>query len=280
MKNKEHIVVKDHFLTQKEFVLIKDPYTNMLRTMPKPLEGELSKYYESPDYASHNSFKKTFFTQLYFIARAFSMWPKTLMISKYFETPKKALDVGSGSGSFVRALTKKGWNAVGYEPNRKARAQAEKEGVVHITSLNNVGSSEYDLIAFWHSLEHVFFLEDTLKKTIKGLNKNGMIIIACPNYRSWDARHYNSFWAAYDTPRHLRHFAPDSLKKILTPMGMRQVNQWPLLLDAIYVSMLSEKNLKNRFWFIKGLAFGLYSNIVGFLNKNYSSHIYLFKKTL
>jgi hypothetical protein len=44
--------------------------------------------------------------------------------------------------------------------------------------------------------------------------------------------------------------------------------------------MLSEKNLKNRFWFIKGLACGLYSNIVGLLNKNYSSHIYLFKKKL
>ena len=85
MKNKEYIVVKDHFLTQEEFVLIKDPYTNMLRTTPKPPEGELVKYYESPDYASHNSSKKTFFSQLYFIARAFSMWPKTLMISKYFE---------------------------------------------------------------------------------------------------------------------------------------------------------------------------------------------------
>jgi hypothetical protein len=122
-------------------------------------------------------------------------------------------------------------------------------------------------------------MQDTLEKSIKALKKNGIMMIACPNYKSWDAKHYGSFWAAYDVPRHLRHFAPDTLIKIMEPMGMKQINQWPLLLDAFYISMLSEKNLKSKLWILKGFILGLYSNIHGFVCKNYSSHIYVFKKT-
>ncbi len=43
--------------------------------------------------------------------------------------------------------------------------------------------------------------------------------------------------------------------------------------------VLSEKNLKSKLWILKGFILGLYSNIHGFVCKNYSSHIYVFKKT-
>ena len=275
----EHRVVKDLFLTKEEFVLVKDPDTNMLKTTPKPDKKTLLKYYTSPNYISHNNSNKTFLSKTYFLARAFAMWPKKLLISKYFDKPSTALDIGSGTGFFVNQLTKKKWKAAGYEPNKPARDFAIKKGVTHVASLKSIRSSQYSLITFWHSLEHVFSMQDTLEKSIKALNKGGIIMIACPNYKSWDAKRYGSFWAAYDVPRHLRHFAPDTLIKILEPLGLKQVNQWPLLLDAFYICMLSEKNLKSRFWLLKGFLFGLCSNINGFVYKNYSSHIYVFKKT-
>ncbi len=279
MVKHEHRVVKDLFLSKEEFVLVKDPATNMLKTTPKPSEKNLVNYYASADYISHNNSRKTLFSKIYFLARAFAMWPKNLLISKYFDKPSSALDIGSGSGFFIIQLTKKKWAAKGYEPNKTARDFAIKKRVTHVVSLENAGSSQYGLITFWHSLEHTYLMQDTLEKSIKALKKNGIMMIACPNYKSWDAKHYGSFWAAYDVPRHLRHFAPDTLIKIMEPMGMKQISQWPLLLDAFYISMLSEKNLKSKLWILKGFILGLYSNIHGFVCKNYSSHIYVFKKT-
>jgi len=279
MVKHEHRIVKDFFLSKEEFVLVKDPSTNLLKTTPKPSEKNLVNYYASKDYISHNNSSITLFSKTYFLARTLAMWPKNLLISKYFDKPNTALDIGSGSGFFIAQLKKKKWEANGYEPNKIARDFAIKKGVTHIASLEDAGSSQYDLITFWHSLEHVYLMQDTLEKSINALKKNGIMMIACPNYKSWDAKHYGSFWAAYDVPRHLRHFAPDTLIKIMEPMGMKQINQWPLLLDAFYISMLSEKNLKSKFWILKGLALGFYSNLHGFVFKSYSSQIYVFKKT-
>ena len=280
MKENKRLIVKDFFLTNEEFELVKDSSNNMLNTTPKPSKKNLSKYYASSKYISHQESSSGIFSKLYYTARALAMWPKNLLISKYFNQPKSALDIGSGSGSFVKHLKKKQWKVKGYEPSKKARALANKKNISHVSSLENLEPLSYSLITFWHSLEHVYLMEDTLQKSIDALEKNGIIMIACPNYKSWDAKYYGSSWAAFDTPRHLRHFAPDSLEKILDPLGMKQVNQWPLLLDAFYISMLSEQNLKNKFWFFKGFFIGLCSNIKGFAYKNYSSHIYVFKKTI
>ena len=279
IENKK-LIVKDFFLTNEEFELVKDLPTKMLNTSPKPSKKNLSKYYASSKYISHQESSYTFFSKIYFFARALALWPKSLLISKHFHKPKSALDIGSGSGSFVRHLSKKKWNVKGYEPSNKAREFAEKNNVAHVSSLKDLSPLSYSLITFWHSLEHVYSMEETLKKSIKALEENGIIMIACPNYTSWDAKYYGSAWAAYDVPRHLRHFAPESLKRILEPMGMKQLSQHPLLFDALYISMLSEKNLKSKLLFIKGLFFGLYSNIRGFFYKNYSSQIYIFKKTI
>ena len=82
MAKHEHHVVKDLFLSKEEFVLVKDPATNMLKTTPKPSEKNLVNYYASADYISHNNSRKTLFSKIYFLARAFAMWTKNLLISK------------------------------------------------------------------------------------------------------------------------------------------------------------------------------------------------------
>ena len=106
IENKK-LIVKDFFLTNEEFELVKDLPTKMLNTSPKPSKKNLSKYYASSKYISHQESSDTFFSKIYFFARALALWPKSLLISKHFHKPKSALDIGSGSGSFVRHLSKK-----------------------------------------------------------------------------------------------------------------------------------------------------------------------------
>ena len=53
-----------------------------------------------------------------------------------------------------------------------------------------------------------------------------------------------------------------------------------MLLDSIYVSLLSEKFKTGKKNFVKGLFIGMISNIIGTITKSgHSSVIYVFKKS-
>ena len=130
----------------------------------------------------------------------------------------------------------------------------------------------------WHSLEHVFSYKDTLSLISEILISKGNLIIACPNYESFDANYYKKFWAGFDVPRHYWHFSPNGLIEIMSQNGFDHIKKKPMYFDAIYVSMLSEQYKQSKLWFIKGLAVGVWSNLVSLFKNNASSYVYLFKK--
>ena len=111
------------------------------------------------------------------------------------------------------------------------------------------------------------------------LDEKGTIIVAVPNYLSFDARYYKSFWAAYDTPRHLWHFDKKSLKEVFENKGFKLIKSSPMLLDAYYVSLLSESYKKSMFKIFKSIFVGTISNTLAFFTKEYSSNIFVFKKS-
>ena len=264
MKNKkEFINVKDSFLTKEKFSLFLNEKSQTLSTFPKPSLEELPRYYESTNYLSHKKAPSNLFSKIYFLSRRIMLFSKKKIISSLFSKPGKIVDVGSGTGYFLKAIKKTGWATVGIEPNLLARNIAKKAKVTHAKSLKELKGTKQDVITFWHSLEHVYFLEKTLSQAKEALSKNGYLIIACPNYTSWDAKHYKSDWAAWDVPRHLHHFSSVSLALILEPMGFVQIKKTPLLLDAFYISIVSEQNRSSRFSFLKGTVIGGISNIIG-----------------
>jgi len=277
-KIKEYIKVKDSFLSNENFTLFLNEFDEVLNTSPKPSEKKLSEYYNSSQYLSHKNSGSTLFAKIYFISRKWMVFSKTQLISKLCPLPGKIVDVGSGTGDFLIAQNKKGWNVVGIEPSATARKIAENANILHLSSLKKLKDITQDAITFWHSLEHVYDLEETLNQAKRVLKIKGYLIVACPNYMSWDAKYYKKNWAAWDVPRHLRHFSPNSLNLILQKKGFVQVDKKPLLLDAFYVSILSEKIKKNRLGFLKGILIGLISNVVALFSKNYSSQVYVFQK--
>ena len=109
------------------------------------------------------------------------------------------------------------------------------------------------------------------------MKPSGTIIIAVPNFKSFDAKYYGKFWAAYDVPRHIWHFSRTTIKKLFAEKEMRLVEVLPMKFDSFYVSLLSEKYKTGSMNYLKAFFVGLQSNIKGKQSKEYSSHIYIIK---
>ena len=71
----------------------------------------------------------------------------------------------------------------------------ENANILHLSSLKELKETTQDVITFWHSLEHVYDLEETLRQVKRVLKIKGYLIVACPNYMSWDAKYYEKNWA-------------------------------------------------------------------------------------
>ena len=142
-----------------------------------------------------------------------------------------------------------------------------------------IDNKKFSCITAWHSLEHVHELENVIKRFYQILDDDGTLIVAVPNYRSFDANYYKSFWAAYDAPRHLWHFDKKSIKEIFSSHGFRFIKSKPLLFDAYYVSLLSEKYKKSKFRIFNSIVVGTLSNLKAFFTKEYSSNVFVFKKS-
>ena len=88
------------------------------------------------------------------------------------------------------------------------------------------------------------------------------MIIAVPNYTSYDAQYYKKYWAAYDVPRHLYHFSPSSMKILLNQFNMQIVETKPMWFDSFYVSILSEQFRKSgSLGILRAFIIGCISNL-------------------
>jgi SAM-dependent methyltransferase len=187
------------------------------------------------------------------------------------------LDYGAGTGDFLSEAKQIGWQVYGIEPNDGARNLAGKKGIDLVAERSELGTKKFEVITLWHVLEHIHDLDSTLDYLYDHLADSGLLVIAVPNYRSWDAQHYGSDWAAYDVPRHLWHFSKNSME-VLFKDGLELIDIRPMKLDAFYVSLLSERYRKNKFGWPAAIWSGIRSNSYGRRHHEYSSHIYCYRK--
>jgi SAM-dependent methyltransferase len=275
--NNVFIKVKDHSVSKESFDLLLDEELQLLKTTPQPSLDKLPSYYESEDYISHTDSKRTLFEKLYHLVKTNALKNKVALITN--ENPQKGnlLDIGAGTGDFLSHAKKAGFNCIGIEPNEKAKNISISKGVSFTNTLEELENNSFDVITMWHVLEHVPDLENQIKTLKKLLKPNGTIIIAVPNYKSFDAKHYKSFWAAYDVPRHLWHFSKVSIQKLFSKEDLQLNKVKPMWFDSFYVCLLSEKYKTGKMNFVKGFFYGFVSNCSGIFKKEFSSHIYVIK---
>ena len=128
------------------------------------------------------------------------------------------LDYGSGSGKLVDKLNEAGIKAIGFEPSAGARKIAVKRNIPIYGKVRRVPGG-FDLIMFWHSLEHTENPAQVLKNIRPLLKKNGKVLIAVPNIDSFEAKIAGEKWFHFSYPLHLIHFTPRAIETMLTRNG-------------------------------------------------------------
>ena len=277
LEENQFIIVKDHSVSKETFSLLYNKEYDILKTHPTPSLDILPKYYESEDYISHTDGKRTPFEKIYHVVKRNAIKGKVALISKQQQNKGQLLDIGCGTGDFLVEAKNQGWTILGFEPNSDAKALAKQKGVLCTDDIFSLPENTFDVVTMWHVLEHVPNLTDYIANLKRIVKPNGTIIIAVPNYKSFDAKYYNRFWAAYDVPRHLWHFSKTSIKRLFSDVDMELKKVKPMWFDSFYVSLLSEKYKKGKMSFVKGFLVGLCSNVSGLFKSEFSSHIYIIK---
>lgn len=279
-EHKNFLVVQDKSVSQDSFAIVQCENCGFKFTNPRPDQENIGRYYESEDYISHSNTTKGVISKAYKVVRSIAVKDKVELVNNLAKKGR-ILDYGCGTGYFLSACQKNGWEVNGFEPNELANKQATETlgKTVENSSLDKFQPESFEIITMWHVLEHIHTLNETFQKLLSLLKPGGVVLVAVPNADSLDAQKYRENWAAYDVPRHLYHFNQATMKRFLKKHKLDLIDVKPMKYDAYYVSMLSEKYKAGKSKMLSSVFTGFRSNTYASRNnKDYSSLIYIARK--
>jgi SAM-dependent methyltransferase len=266
----------DHTVSHEQFPIWQCRQCTLRFTQDVPDATSIGRYYRSEEYISHSNTSKGLINRLYHVVRRQTLSDKYRLVSSATRKRQgKLLDIGAGTGAFVAYMQQKGWEVTGLEPDETARERARTDHRVQLLDtdeLSRLPADSFDAVTLWHVLEHVHALHAYIEQLKTLIRRDGRIFIAVPNYTSYDARVYGEAWAAYDVPRHLYHFSPDAMERLLEQHGLQLQYSQPMWYDAFYISMLSEK-YRGRGSVMRAVFNGLTSNARAFVDKSRCSSL-------
>ena len=273
----------DYYATGEPFDLVRCDDCGFLLTQNPPVEAEIGRYYESPDYISHTDTRKGLMNRVYHWVRKYMLGRKARLVKQHSGRKEGSiLDIGTGTGYFSHAMQTRGWKVSAIEKSPQARTFAKEHFGLDVAApeaLATYADKSFDVVTLWHVMEHLEHLNETWATLSRILKDDGTLIIAVPNPTSFDAKKYGEMWAAYDVPRHLWHFSPSSMQKLGVKHGFILGERLPMPFDAFYVSMLTEKYKRRSFPFIRGMWTGWQALMASMIKKDQSSSIiYIFRK--
>lgn len=280
---KKRFACVDEFATGEQFDIFECTACGLAFTQNVPDEKEIDRYYESPTYISHSNTSKGLVNRVYHIVRRIMLQKKARKVEKLTGLKNgRLLDYGAGTGHFARLMEKRGWSVTAIEKNGKARELALKEfgfEMLPVEALSTIKDKGLDVVTMWHVMEHIQEPDSMWDELRRILADNGVAIVALPNSISYDAFKYREHWAAYDVPRHLWHFTPDTIAQWGSKHGFTLEKQYTMPFDGFYISMLSEQYKGSRLHTIRGFWNGFKGWMAQCRRSSASSSIiYVFKK--
>lgn len=134
----------------------------------------------------------------------------------------RLLDVGCGSGKFLRQMGAVGWTLAGIEVDAEAAARAREvtpDVFVGDPAEAPFAPGSFDLITAFHVIEHLPDPLGALRNMVRWLAPGGLIIVEVPNAAGWGARLFGRYWSGLDFPRHLVHFTPATMAAMVEKAG-------------------------------------------------------------
>ncbi len=152
------------------------------------------------------------------------------LIESHFSRPVgRVLDVGCGYGQFVAEAGRRGWTARGIdsagEPLRTGREELgiDVESADIAIGLREQPDSSWDVITFWHVLEHLSQPGEVLRTASAKLAPGGLLVANSPNLSSAIYKLAGSDWSWIYTPGHNQFFSLDSLAAFLRGLDLEMV---------------------------------------------------------
>lgn len=255
------------------FNLAKCSRCGLVYLNPRPLKKYIGKYYSSESYWDQKANPKKSYGYL-------------LNIIKHKIKSGRVLDIGAATGLFLSNFKKGNWEIEGTDISKiAAKIAKNKYGlVIKIGDFLDIKypTNYFDLVTFNNVLEHLYKPKETLVKVHKVLKKGGTVLITVPNLDSFGSKLFKNSWYALDVPRHLYHFTPSTLKKMIVDSGFKIVkvrhgyfyHNFPVLFESFRrrfsprIQMKGKANYDNRSEALKkDSIYQLFKNTVVVLSK-------------
>lgn len=140
--------------------------------------------------------------------------------------PRRILDVGCGDGEFLEAITAAGWETMGLEMAETAAAAGRARGFTIETGTLEAApfpAHSFSAVRLWHVFEHLLDPRAALRTIRMLLAPGGELILGIPNAASLYARAFGPRWTAWELPRHLYHYTPATIRRLLAEEGFHDI---------------------------------------------------------
>ncbi len=202
-KQKKVLTAKDP-LTRETFSLVRCEECGLIYTNPRPTSDERHLYYPDSLYTADPSLEE-----------------KRKILLRYVQHGR-ILDVGCGRGFFLNDIKRK-FEVAGVEIDEGSSDHAFREHGIEIMARQitdlDYGYDSFDVVTFWHTLEHLPDPKEALEKAYALLREKGILFVAVPDIDSLQAGIFQTRWYHLDMPRHLYHFSKKTLSRIIEESG-------------------------------------------------------------
>lgn len=137
------------------------------------------------------------------------------------------LDVGCGSGDFLRLLAARGHrDLTGVDPFLPFDSRADGRCRLIKGELSQLRGERFRAVTMHHVIEHAPDTRRILADAAAVVEPGGVVLVRTPLADSWAAREYGARWFQHDAPRHLIVLTSDGLVRAAAAAGLRLVDAW------------------------------------------------------
>jgi len=141
----------------------------------------------------------------------------------------RLLDIGSGDGAFVHHMASHGWDAIGLDFSPAAGELAARRGLrgrflQGSLAEHDLPQGSLDAVTLWQVLEHIGEPLPLLQRVRTLLKPGGLLVASVPNLEGLSAVLTRERWWGLDVPRHLVHYTPRTLRRVVGAAGLRVVD--------------------------------------------------------
>lgn len=140
---------------------------------------------------------------------------------KKYKPSGRLLEIGIGTGEFIRAAQRAGYDCMGVEASKGLVSSFARKSSIpvflgYLEEFARSTQDRFDVLVMNHVLEHIPDPLAALKQVRGLLKEDGIVHIAVPNVEAWEAR--LAGWTCYE-PYHLFYFGPGTLSALAQQAG-------------------------------------------------------------